>query len=52
MTRKKLVDKDIIQLEIKTDNTKEYKVKFICDSAIYIQELEGHHPSSFYYPLL
>ena len=31
------------------DNEKEYKVKQICDSMLYIKELEARHLSRLYY---
>ncbi len=30
------------------DNNKKYKIKAICDSAIYASKLEGHLPGLYY----
>ena len=49
ITKKGQVDKTTIKLD--EGDSKEYKVKAICDSAFYASKLEGHL-SGLYYLLL
>lgn len=47
-TRKRWVDKNIIELEVGNNDGGEYKVEAIYDSAVYIRELAGYL-LEFYY---
>ena len=48
------MDKAIYQLEFEgnTNNNKEYKVKIICNNAIYINKSENIHLPGLYYFVL
>ena len=46
--RKERVDKNITELDV-GNNSSEYKVKPICNSAVYIKELESSHLPRLYY---
>ena len=41
-TRKKRVDKKVIELEFEAGDSKEYKVEANWDSAVYTNKAEGH----------
>lgn len=47
ITRKKQVDKHTTRLKFEFDNNEKYKVKCICDSTVYVKELEDHHVLSY-----
>ena len=47
-TRKERVDKNVTELDFEVNNSKEYKVEAIWESAIYAKKLEGHL-IGFYY---
>ena len=40
-TKKKQVDKQVMELELKAGNSKEYKVKAIWDNTVHTNELES-----------
>ena len=42
------MDETISQIELKEGNSEKYKVKAICENAVYASKLEGHL-LSFYY---
>ena len=49
-TRKRQVDEKTLQLEFENDGEdEEYEVKAICNSAVYVKELESGQLSRFYY---
>ena len=48
-TRKKRVDKNVTELEFNAGNSKEYKIKAIQDSGVYMIELESGHLPGLYY---
>ena len=48
-TRKERVDEKVTELDFEAGNSKEYKVKAIRDSAVYINKSESSHLSDLYY---
>ena len=48
-TRKEQVDKQVMKLELKAGNSKEYEVETIWDSTVYTSKLESGQLSSLYY---
>lgn len=48
-TRKKYIDKNIIRLDLKMSNNKDYKIKIIENSIIYIRKSEINHLVKLYY---
>ena len=48
-TRKGRLDKNMTELDIGNDNSEEYKVKAIWDSAVYLRESKSGHLPSLYY---
>lgn len=40
---------EIFELELDKDNSKEYKVKTICEDKIYIKESDSGHMPGLYY---
>ena len=52
-TRKDLVDKKVRQIEFDAgDNSREYKLEVIWDSAVYAKELKSGHLPGLYYLVL
>ena len=45
ITRKRQVE---ITIELDKGNSKDYKVEVICNSVVYVRELEGHLSSLYY----
>ena len=48
ITKKEWVDKKVTELDFESDNSEEYKVKVIWDSAVYAKESKGHLPMLYY----
>lgn len=48
-TRKKYIDKNIIRLDLKMSNNKDYKIEIIENSIIYIRKSEIDHLVKLYY---
>ena len=42
------MDKDVTELEFDADNSEEYKMEEIWDSAIYVRKLESHLLGLYY----
>lgn len=51
-TWKKQVDKIMSQLEFEENSNKKYKVKVICNSAIYTKKLKSSYLPGLYYLVL
>ena len=47
-TKKEWVDKKVTKLDFEANNSEEYKVEAIRDSAIYAKESKGHLPKLYY----
>ena len=47
-TRKKRVDKKVMELDFEACNSEEYEVEAIRDSVVYVKESEGHLPGLYY----
>ena len=48
ITRKKRIDKRVMELEFKAGNSKKYKVGAIWDSVVYTNNAEGYLPGLYY----
>ena len=48
ITRKEWVDENGTKLDAGDNKGNKYKVKAICDSAVYARELAGHLPGLYY----
>ena len=48
ITRKGRVDKDVTELDAGDNESGEYEVEAICNSAVYARELAGHLPGLYY----
>ena len=46
--KKRQRDKNVIKLNTSKNNSSEYKVKAICDIAVYIRKLAGHLIDVYY----
>lgn len=51
-TRKEQVDENVIELDVGNDNSGEYRVEIIWDSAVYARELESSYSPGLYYLVL
>lgn len=52
ITKNKKLEKDFIKLEFETNNSEKFKVKHICNKAVYSTKLEGYHLLDLYYLVL
>ena len=48
-TRKGQINKDVIELDAGNNENRKYKVKAICDSAVYARESKGYLPELYYF---
>lgn len=48
-TKKRQIDENLTNLDVGNNNNRKYKVKAICNNAIYAKELKSGHPPKFYY---